>query len=239
MTTDGGNSWHGVNLTTSPEYYDLYHNYIDAENTNQVVRFTDNNFAYTIGRITNSKSELIVTNDGGLNWNNFPVPFDWFMPYFYSNQIGVIHTYSRNQLMYKTTNGGSTWESVSAINNAGYTDPIILGLKMFSPTNGVLQLSEFDGDGHFILSTSDGWNSVQSFQLPTIYQLYNAYFFNENYGLIELLDGWYIYSNNVLEYIGAGIPGDKFIQFNENEIITYSSRKLYKSENGGRLIYNW
>ncbi|MCO5948694.1 YCF48-related protein [Mucilaginibacter flavidus] len=108
-TTDGGNTWQNIPLDF-------------LESTR---RLTDITFVNaTIGYIIDNHGELLETTNGGQSWNiasNIGIPVSFFRLYFVNTTTGYCFGGLSSQVIYKTTDGGLTWnnENIVVAGSAG------------------------------------------------------------------------------------------------------------------------
>jgi photosystem II stability/assembly factor-like uncharacterized protein len=140
-STDGGGSWHLVNLPQSEQYYEVK---IDPNNSSVV---------YVVG------TELHVSHDGGATFDSFPIPADLvpsqhgaFGPSPYTLLVQRIGNLSRIVLasakfgsrvnVYQSMDDGATWEAMTG--NLGST--MVAGIS-FNPSYPVQLFLATFGEG--------------------------------------------------------------------------------------------
>ena len=118
-----------------------------------------------------SGSGIIKSTDGGNTWNTYPIvdlsnnplPLSWFydMHFFDANNgvaTGFITT-GTSEVIFKTTNGGLNWSTVS-IYNSGAWPRMLNDISFLSATTGVA----VGTNGRILRSVNSGssWNAVSS-----------------------------------------------------------------------------
>lgn len=156
-TTNGGNSFDSIVTTTSGFIEDIY--------------FRDS----LSGLYCDNNGAVRKTTNGGYNWFSINIPVGTYFYFFrnfsfINNQIGWISTSSRK--VFKTTDFGSNWDSISNIPNGSYGIHNIFfssantgwavgeGYYIFKTTNGGYNWFSQPGNGrHSIFFTNDsvGW----------------------------------------------------------------------------------
>jgi|GEM_PF-4818603 len=152
-TTDGGDNWEVIKL--------------NEEWTIGVLKF----YNESVGWATGGKAGvnfIIKTTDGGHNWTIQKELSEWF------NSIQIIDEnniyLSAYNTLYKTINGGSTWEK------AGPPVRDTIGFNSFwfrDTENGITTGNYFDGNGNvcIIFNTSNGgayWQEKKTYDFYTI-----------------------------------------------------------------------
>lgn len=112
------------------------------------IEILDENNVYFFSKTTIQKSNLEGHNWTPVSWTNKSLN----SPSFVSPNIGYAIGDSRN--VYKTINGGESWESNYSINNGG---PFLWDIKFYNENLGIA-LGSIDNVG-IILKTEDGGNS--------------------------------------------------------------------------------
>jgi|GEM_PF-1528984 len=154
-TSDGGITWNNV-FGNSYEVFDI--------------EYLDENRVLAAGKF------LYLSNDAGNTWEamdigNTHTLFDIFM---LDENTGWIS--GSDDLLFKTTNGGFTWEilpinsSIGVFNKVWFTDEM----------NGYL-MSEWLS---YLFKTTDGGQTWEATEKPSTSTLTDMYFFDENTGLI-------------------------------------------------------
>lgn len=154
-TSDGGSTWTNV-FSNSYEVFDI--------------EYLDENRVLAAGKF------LYLSNDAGNTWEamdigNTHTLFDIFI---LDENTGWIS--GSDDLLFKTTNGGFTWEilpinsSIGVFNKVWFTDEM----------NGYL-MSEWLS---YLFKTTDGGQTWQPTEKPSTSTLTDLYFFDENNGLI-------------------------------------------------------
>ncbi len=139
-TVNAGASWSNV-LTSPSTFTDLC--------------FTKSGKGYAVGY----DGKFFTSNDKGVTWNSFDLGStdDLSCVYFYDNNLGFIGT--ADSMLYKTTNGGSSWTKINI------HDPVRMRSIIFiNDFTGYLMLHN-DGSPSGIKKTKDGgltWSFVSS-----------------------------------------------------------------------------
>ncbi len=97
-TTDGGDNWNIIQTPTTQPLYDL--------------EFVNDTVGYVCGGVGFFKS----TTDGGFTWTggvNTPTSYTNYKIKAVNNEIYVAGDYTK---MFKSTNGGASWDTFSALN---------------------------------------------------------------------------------------------------------------------------
>jgi photosystem II stability/assembly factor-like uncharacterized protein len=100
-TEDGGDNWEVQHPYELGNHYFLYH-----------IQFYDYNHGCAVGGTLTGQSHgiIMVTDNGGQNWTEvFPSGSEEFKKVYYSN-IDTLWACDRNEKLYKSTDGGLTWE---------------------------------------------------------------------------------------------------------------------------------
>lgn len=166
-TTDGGRSWSIIKGASGGGCL-IPHSFPDDQTGYCMVSFG-----------TFQANELQKTTDGGLSWQQpdttgnlqLGSSFSNDHIYFVNAQLGFI---SKNQYIYKTANGGKSWQIV----NASHT---IRSFFFTSPQTG------YAGGDHSILKTSDGgahWTPVD-----TSHSILSLFFPSPNIGYATGING--------------------------------------------------
>ena len=165
-TTDCGNTWQIQNETASVAYYAL-------------AVFSPNN-AIVFGDGGGKRYETrLKTYDGGKNWQLLDSGrfYKFNTMRFINKQIG--YGAGNNGEIFKTTNGGNTWNAQSSGNNTGN----ICSGYFLDSLNGWYLLQSSTSSETTILRTANGGSSWDSlFTIP--YRIYSAHFHNKNTGFV-------------------------------------------------------
>jgi photosystem II stability/assembly factor-like uncharacterized protein len=140
-TSDGGGTWHNVNLGISPSdpFYNVYCR--DADN------------CFVIGNGTGNGPDHWRTTNGGMTWQqitNFPNGGSWRQIDFVSASIGFMGS---NGATTRTTDAGATWTLMS-----GFPDcPVIYGMDFRDAQVGLAGGEKVSGNdpGPGIFKTTD------------------------------------------------------------------------------------
>ena len=177
-TVDGGTTW----LNATPQGIGPV-----GYSTNLVVLNT--NTAWVLGPTADLFSGILYrTNDGGITWSSYPVPFDLAFLQFLNASTGRALTVRKAGLgseaveLFQTSDGGAIWTSVfhDEPGQPGSSDSLPLaGIKngmtfIDANTGWVTSTSSVDGE-IFLYVTHDGglsW-SQQRLPLPAGYQGYH------------------------------------------------------------------
>lgn len=139
-------------------------------------------------------SQVLKTTNGGVNWNSIPFPDSTTIKLrscsFVDENTGWI--VGSEGKIYKTINGGSTWNEQTSNSNRMLTK-----VKFISSLTGWIIGGENDGNSYLVLKTIDGGNTWQDYSFGT-----------ENYAIknlcfIDSLTGWFCGSKNAnSSYVG-------------------------------------
>ena len=149
-TSDGGGTWHNVNLGISPSdpFYNVYCR--DADN------------CFVIGNGTGNGPDHWRTTNGGMTWQqitNFPNGGSWRQIDFVSASIGFMGS---NGATTRTTDAGATWTLMS-----GFPDcPVIYGMDFRDAQVGLAggnRISFTDGGPGIFKTTDAGVTWVRKF----------------------------------------------------------------------------
>ncbi|WP_435132731.1 YCF48-related protein [Formosa sp. A9] len=186
-----------------------------------------------IGHAVCKNGIILKTINGGENWyhtkdDSYTGPSNYFTVYFVNEDIGFASREHRN--IYKTTDGGETWVTLSR------TDDSIYDFYFLDENTGFAT-----GNHGATYKTEDGgatWKNI-FFQNGPIFNtsMYGIYFQDSNVGyatgargrIIKTTDGgntWVSHSENYIDF--------SQIQFIDNNIGYAQSRKnFYKTTDGG------
>ncbi len=122
------------------------------------IYFIDDNNGFQIATIrSGGMHQLLKTNDGGVTWEHVKLPHNPRLKeiIFKNADEGAIFTYSSN--MYKTTDGGKTWNETSSqkdLNHYAYDEN---GLMYASSFDEIIYVSYNDGVSWTELSNNNGF----------------------------------------------------------------------------------
>ena len=159
-TTDGGAS-----LTTL----------IEADNTfYRGIHFFDTNKGFVVGS-EDGEAVILKTTNGGQSWTRQNLPeLALNGVYFINEQVGFVYT-SSGVTIYKTTDGGTTWQEVSA---TGASEAI--NMQFITPQIGFLATT----DG--VLKTTNAGATWQLLNQPGNVFVNNIHFLNEFVGFATM-----------------------------------------------------
>jgi len=170
-------------------------------------------------------SAVYKSNDGCLNWYKCPMPqLVWVQDiYFINSQTGwmVADPFK----LYKTTNGGFNWDSLSIPNLPDYT--VCNDLFFISENNGWMIV-----DGYKLLRTTDGGIN---WELNTFYNssFTNLLFIDESTGFISGYDGEIYTTKDAGSTITIGYQPDGKMK---NNIASNSSNKIWAVGENGTIV---
>ncbi len=168
QTLDGGSSWKVINVEETTRVFDL--------------KFLSPTTGYRL-----SSDGLEISRDSAKNWQliNTPVGVQSF--YFLSEQVGFIGTY--NGELFKTENGGATWQSMLKL-----PPSYITNIKFPSISTGYITVGTYQ---EYVFRTTDGgttWKRV--FETETELNILDKLdFFDEN-TLFAFGTGLIAFTNN-------------------------------------------
>lgn len=256
-TTDAGSSWSPQSINTTQPLYSVFFRNQDSGWVagNNVLASTINGgqtWQKTTTTIANpgkiimlpsgrgwilSSGTLFETIDTGKTWNTLYLapsasPRDIF---FLDNTHGWVVTYTRK--VFKTTNGGQTWQSYNFPSTSPSTAPE--RVQFSTPTKGwaLAAPSSTSGGNHRIFETSDGgatWNQIYSTS-----ETINSFYLKDNdFGAIFGLDGFMALSNdggltwyNRTDKFPAYLQDVFFVNSNHGWLAAHNY--LFKTANGG------
>ncbi|MCX6158556.1 MAG: YCF48-related protein [Ignavibacteriae bacterium] len=160
-TTNGGVSFDSVNIPVG-YLYDIY-----FRNANE-------------GLVCGEAASMYKTTNGGLNWQEIPmVPnglplSNFYRMTFFNSNTGYTQGIYTNKV-FKTTNFGSSWDSIASVQGAGDTYTICFPNEMTGWCAG--------SDGLIFKTTNGGYNWQQEIVPPisTSY-LHGLWFYNDSVG---------------------------------------------------------
>jgi len=138
-TTDGGNSWINV--------YEGVHSLFE-------IYFSDANNGWATG----SNGTLLKTNNGGNSWVQINTPDDsgLFMGFANATTGWVSHRFNNNQNLYKTTDGGQTWQTQTLTNSTS-------GISSFHVFDeNIAWLMTYSGELYHTLNGGHTWRHVHT-----------------------------------------------------------------------------
>jgi photosystem II stability/assembly factor-like uncharacterized protein len=168
-TTDGGETWNTIYPTsgTSPSF--------------EKIEFLTEDKGFAVGY-----NLFMKTEDGGATWTDITVGTDvnlyLSLTFFDENTgiTGVLINSAPYFEMYRTTDGGETWNPTTSIDNVGsYSVAYADETTLFSVGNNELISKSIDG--------GDTWTQVYS-GIPQ-YFAYSVYFKDLNNGIVGAEDG--------------------------------------------------
>ena len=218
-TTNGGESWNKIGLSGSINTINVTIEFIDADN----------------GWMSNNQGEILKTSDGGLNWQIVKednVGGAW-LKVFDENTVYVL---SVN--MYKTLDGGSTWDNITIPKSKYYN---YQGMSFPDPNHGYLPTVNGTGgtiiNEYPIMITYDGGNSwYSSDSLKTEGYGFTTVFFIDNQNgwvagndIYKTKDGGNIWTLDFAGIIGASDM--QFVNKNCGWLITHNGQVCKYGEN--------
>ena len=234
---DGGDTWEELNDTNGLPAP-------DAQTGRIGIAISESNPStiyarYTTDEIANVFNGLYKSTDNGDNWtlvalgdiSNVDASFGWYFGNVRVNPIDPNEVYVLGQQLYKTTDSGITWESVSGMHVDHHA-------MEYSKTNNDFILAGNDGGAYL---SEDGGVSWSHFENLPITQFYNI---DVDFQQPERLYGG-TQDNNTIRTLSAGTNdwnsiwgGDGFhvnVDPNDNNFIYVESQwgNLGKSSNGG------
>ncbi len=151
-TTDGGVNW---------DYSCIYSD-LTSYNVNEIYFVNEN-----VGYAAQSYGKATKTTDGGLTWQTIisdttSVSTSNYAVHFINENLGFIvgRMSSDNDIIYKTTNGGSSWNIKQNVAGKDLQDVVF-----YDENNGVIA-----GNGLKIIYTNDGgenWQTADILNVPT------------------------------------------------------------------------
>lgn len=194
------------------------------------------NTIYTVGYELGVSSHLSKSTDGGFNWQTVTFPFNPSdninAVFFLTEQTGYVG--GSNGVVYKTSNGGSSWNSVSI---AGYTSGIN-DLFFFSPDTGYA-VGGFSG-GFNLYKTTDGgtsWTGITNPHTSTLYTMRwedrnNCMIVGTSSRFIKTTDGGLTWSSPTLP-VGATTLYDVMRGDAQTIYAAGTSGRVFKSTDNG------
>ncbi|MFC2088242.1 YCF48-related protein [Calditrichota bacterium] len=223
-TTDGGNNW-VCKFDTNYYFQSLY--FINADTGWAIGNFIDSIW----------QSIIFKTIDGGENWESFPDIFDYKLSTIYFQDYYNGWTVGRDGAMYKSSDGGYSWQIVTA---PPYRDLTDIQFTDHLTGYAVITFDQGSTQGEFIKTTDGGQNWIL-YDTGT-WGLNSMFFINNNLG-------WSVGDNgNIIKTTNGG---DSWFNKNSptgeelNEVYFINSNigwavgdkgKIIKTYNGGE---NW
>ncbi len=235
-TTDKGETWHEAVF----------------ENTIRDFHFADDKYGWAVGSYYIYKS-----TDGGLNWiQNSQTFTNWFNSVYFANRkVGWAAGIDKDSYLsqiYKTTDGGDTWNIIQVFSDENFGDCTVVqnSLRFVDENTGFILLTNSKNNSGYVLETTDGgttWSQKTSVQN----QMVSAIQIKQNnsgngaadyYIWVATDAGKIIFSgdlgmnwNEISTQYSNGIYSISFIDKSTGYIGGYNSSVL-KTENGGA---NW
>jgi len=214
-STDLGSNWSVI-----------FREYLTKEHLNSVY-FTGNLTGFACGE----KGILLNTTNGGVNWlvSNLGTNFSLKDMKFVNSQTGfIVGSISPTGVIFRTTNGGGSWQSV-------YNDSSqLVSIQFINPVTGWAAGSS----GYYLTTTNSGLNWTRSrFESTNIEDIC---FINSSTGFIGKGSGLYRTTNSGINWTQSSSNQTGAIQYTGNTI--YASTRtenaffVLKSTNAG---LNW
>lgn len=216
QTVDGGRTWLSIDLSDlgwNPQVQDLW--------------FVDENKGFLL-----TYNGLYSTADGGQTWVSVSDVQNVRKIKFYDAQTGYL--YGANGVFYKTSNGGTTWESFIP----GVSPFEVVGVAQ---TSGKMFIANkdyyysYESARSFAVSSDEGatWSTLNYYPYDDMYQIR---FSDSQKGIVIGEYGLYRTTDNGLTWnqitMDIGSVADLYF-INEDTIIFLSGGDLYKSTDGG------
>lgn len=172
-TSDGGNTWHSVNIDSN------------AVSNYPVIRFKfyDENIGYACGGQRDQAGVMWRTTDGGFNWFAAGMSPDEIFDFHIFDAQNVIALSGDPEWIYplelvRTTNAGIEWTSVPTEHYA-----LSFALDFRTPQEG------WSASGFFFLFSSDGGNNWDTINTPGQTAILDLQFVNDTLGFACGQDG--------------------------------------------------
>jgi photosystem II stability/assembly factor-like uncharacterized protein len=182
-TTDGGESWQVLNGQTTDILFDI--------------DFIDENNGWIAGGYY-GQGTILKTSDAGQSWSQFFIPdtAGFASIDFINSSIGIAGNY--NGKIYKSTNGGITWNIVlSDANSKSIRNVNAININKYY-SFGVVGIAE---DPLVLVTTNGGSNWIYKCRWFNLTHIYSTFFVNEN-------DGWlagnYIWTGKIYRTTDGG-----------------------------------
>lgn len=218
MTDDGGYSWSVKEVGIDVKYKDLS---VPSS---------------TVGYIlSNNNNKLVKTMNGGQDWSIYDLPVlpenvDYTRIQFVTELVGYLC--GENGYVYRTEDGGQTWQDKSIMNESDLT-------AIYFVNENLGWLTNEDGQ---VMRTVSGGNSYSYYQLEvnnTVYKPLDVFFVNEQIGYIATTQGALFKTGNggitwdIISNISSGAFLTK-IYFSDEITGWYKATdKILYTENGG------
>jgi photosystem II stability/assembly factor-like uncharacterized protein len=210
-TLDGGKSWKNISPPSSQNKIFVTMNFIDENN----------------GWISNNYGEILRTTDGGLSWELKK------SGHVGGSQLSVFDpntVYALSGKLYKTINGGETWDStkVSIPKNYRVSEMFFInsshGWMITENGTGGMMITEYP-----VIITNDGGETCSSSEFLKEGGLRCIYFINENIG-------WVAGTQNIYKTIDGGKKWS--FEFSPSNGELFAKDMYFIDENNGWII-NW
>jgi photosystem II stability/assembly factor-like uncharacterized protein len=225
-TTTAGLNW---------QYFHILNNF-----TVRQIHYVNNLNLFALlksGTYVDSSAYIYKSTDLGISWNVCLNPgTDLINSFHFMNQFTGYAVGGSTQLakskIYKTTNGGNSWDSV-----ASYLNADISGVYFFNLNTGFVTVNPII---HKILKTTNGcltWDSVYNFNIHNIPS--SIRFFNNNEGYAFKANDIIKTTNGGLNWqLINGLPVSSLVNINEGLGLDgpYLDNNIYKTINSGT---NW
>lgn len=216
QTNDGGRTWTSRSLPMAgKQFYNLVI-------VNEKVMYG------VMPRDARDGLDLLKTTDGGLSWSILPTPFSPTVSMSFLDENNGLVTANYIGDMYKTSDGGQTWQKlrVSADGKSLYAG----GLQLVTPAIA------FAWESERLYKTSDGgqtWQSVDlsSTQLPGSFSQFinSCLFVNAQLGYMHRSAQLYKTEDGGLTWRGMGalVAGNGFAQITADDEFLFLSNNYY------------
>lgn len=236
-STDGGNNWSQI-PTSTPNFSGFFFNFVD----------TNNGWAITAGPSLQPPYTIIHTTDGGLNWTEqFNDATAGELNIIRFTDINNGWVIGLNNKIFKTTNGGATWEKIT---NTGLSNDYNPKCIFFLDANNgwIGSKRENSSDNAIVLHTTNGGSSWEIQSTPSPESLFSIFFWDTKNGWFTADSGRIAHYTNPLE-VKENIV-NKYLNIYPNpntgtfyfslkdtnskiqiEIYTISGQKVYEASN--------